>query len=69
MMSRSMIPAYHWIFHVEKRVCEGCGVLGSFVGVSFGVVCVRVCVVCDLCVWSRFVCLWVMVVVVVLGIG
>ena len=42
---------------------------GPFVGVLLGVVCVRVCVVCDLCVWSRFVCLWVMVVVVVLGIG
>ena len=42
---------------------------GPFVGVSLGVVCVRVCVVCDLCGWSRFVCLWVVVVVVVLGIG
>ena len=31
-MSRSMIPAYPWMFHVEKRVCEGCGVLRSFCG-------------------------------------
>ena len=42
---------------------------GPLVGVSLGVVYVRVCVVYDLCVWSRFVCWWSMVVVVVLGIG
>ena len=40
-MSMSMIPAYPWIFHVEKRVCEGCGVLGSFGG------CFTWCCVCE----------------------
>ena len=51
-----------------RSVCvRGVVYWGPFVGVAYGVVCVRVCVVCDLCVWSRFVCWWV--VVVVLGIG